>query len=125
MLAAARAKAKAKAKAPTPNVSGRRPAEIQYARLRAYAADMRKEGLQTLAKALVTNPGELPEVMFQLNEETRIQDKDPSSEMLASNYKVYTEGSTKMELLKCAPDFCKEELVGRCTQRDQEHILKA
>ena len=123
MLAAARAKAQAKAKAPAPNAGGRRPADIQYARLRAYVSELRKEGLEPLAKALVTNPGELPEVMFQLNEETPIQEQEPSAEMIESNLKVFKDGSTKIELLKCAPDFSKEELVGRCTQRDQEHIL--
>ena len=50
MLAAARAKAKAKMAAQTPNEGVRRPAGIHYARLRAYAADLRKEGLPKLAR---------------------------------------------------------------------------
>ena len=122
MLAAARAKAKAKMAAPTPSEGVRRPAGIHYARLKAYAADLRKEGLPQLAHHLVTHPGELPEVMDQLNEETRIQDSEPSEDMLESNRKVFTQGTTKIELLKMTKDFCAEELVGRCTERGVCHI---
>ena len=122
MLAAARAKAKAKMAAPTPSEGVRRPAGIHYARLKAYAADLRKEGLPQLAHHLVAHPGELPEVMDQLNEETRIQDSEPSEDILESNRKVFTQGTTKIELLKMTKDFCAEELVGRCTERGVCHI---
>jgi len=61
--------------------------------------------------------------MDQLNEETRIQDSEPSEDILESNRKVFTQGTTKIELLKMTKDFCAEELVGRCTERGEEHIL--